>query len=79
MKDLQTKDQIINLLKIGDIQLRRDTRDGFIYILTADHIIQPINQQLAKQIIQDPHITQERWREGWNGAIDTGKVRWVHV
>jgi hypothetical protein len=34
---------------------------------------------LAKQVIRKPGIYQERWREGWVEARDTGKVRWKHV
>ena len=77
--NMWTKEQILRQLKTGDIQLKRDTSDGFVYIEDSYGEISPINQDLAKQVTRDPHVTQERWREGWNGAVDTGKVRWVHV
>jgi hypothetical protein len=62
-------------MQSGDAMLQKDTKDGFIYLILEDGEL-PINQQLAKQIIQHPTVYQERWREGWTETKDTGKVRW---
>ena len=73
---LWTKESILRLMTLGELTLHRDKSDGFIYMTDSYGGILPINQDLAKQVIKDNRVYQERWREGWNEAKDIGKVRW---
>jgi hypothetical protein len=73
---LYTKELILKLMSQGELTLHRDGPKGFIYMQDSEGHIVPIQQDLAKQIIQNPRVRQERWREGWVEAKDIGKVRW---
>ena len=79
MPTLWTEDWLLCLMRCQDAYLQRDRPDSFIYVVDVMGGITPINQALAKQVIRKPSIYQERWREGWVEARDTGKVRWKHV
>jgi hypothetical protein len=73
---LWTESYILKLMKLGELTLHRDTHDGFIYMMDSYDDILPINQALAKSVIKNPAVYQERWREGWVETRDVGKVRW---
>jgi hypothetical protein len=73
---LWTKDLILKRMTQGELTLHRDRPNGFIYMQDDYGDILPINQDLAKQVLQDSRVYQERWREGWSETKDIGKVRW---
>lgn len=73
---LWTKERVIKLMRNAGAMLYQEDRDSFIY-LQLDGQTLPIDQQLAKQIIDDPRVIIERWREGWLETRATGRVRWL--
>jgi hypothetical protein len=76
--NLTTAERVLHLMTVGDIWIERDSHLGFyIAIERLSGSPVPINQALAKSITRDPRVTREEWREGWQFAKHTGKVRWV--
>jgi len=70
-------DYLLHLMKLGEIVLQQESKDGFIYAIDSYGDVLAINQAIAKQVIKNPLVLQERWREGWNETKETGRVRWL--
>lgn len=77
--ELTTPELLLELMLEGDVWIERKG-DGFFYAVERiHHVPRPINQALAKSLVQSDKLVMQPWTEGWGSASTTKRQRWVHV
>jgi hypothetical protein len=72
-----TKKQIIKELKTPGTWIQQDKFNSPLYLACKEGWLDVGNQKMLKEVIQELHMTENRWLQGWDNPIETGKKKWT--